>query len=106
VPLDSLNKIPEYPADYPEFSMFGELPAWGFYVRHAEGFELKNVVLSYKKIDFRPALVFDDVRELSLNDLKITTVETLPAIVMKNVSGQQINQVKLPFKSKKAILNL
>jgi polygalacturonase len=106
VPLDSLNKIPEYPADYPEFSMFGELPAWGFYVRHAEGIELKNVWFSYKKSDFRPALVFDDVRELSLNDLKIPTAETPPAIVMKNVSGQQINQVKLPFKSKKAILNL
>lgn len=106
VSLDSLDKVPEYPADYPEFSMFGELPAWGLYVRHAEGIELKNVVLSYKKIDFRPALVFDDVRELSLNNLKIPSVETLPVIVMKKVTDQKMNKIKLPFNIKKAILNL
>lgn len=31
-----LESIPEMPAAYPEFSQFKELPAWGFYVRHAE----------------------------------------------------------------------
>ena len=106
VSLDSLDKVPEYPSDYPEFCMFGELPAWGLYVRHGEGIELKNVVLGYKKIDFRPALVFDDVRELSLNNLKIPSIETLPVIVMKNVTDQKMNKIKLPVNIKKAILNL
>ena len=36
VGLDELDKVPEIPAKYPEFSMFKELPAWGFYIRHAE----------------------------------------------------------------------
>ena len=36
-PLDKLAAIPEQADRYPEFSMFGELPAWGFYVRHARG---------------------------------------------------------------------
>lgn len=37
VGLDELNKVPEMGASYPEFSMFKELPAWGFYIRHAKG---------------------------------------------------------------------
>src|SRR6185312_11855622 len=32
---DSLDKVPEQIKNYPEFTMFGELPAWGFYIRHA-----------------------------------------------------------------------
>ena len=37
VGLDELDKVPEMGANYPEFSMFKELPAWGFYIRHARG---------------------------------------------------------------------
>jgi len=28
------DKVPERPTDYPDFTMFGELPAWGIYMRH------------------------------------------------------------------------
>ncbi len=45
VGLDELDKVPELPANYPEFSMFKELPAWGFYIRHAKGISFENVVL-------------------------------------------------------------
>jgi hypothetical protein len=63
--------VPEVPKKYPEFSMFGELPAWGFYVRHVEGLQMKNVVLKLKKADYRPAIVFDDVDGLKLEALKV-----------------------------------
>ena len=42
VGLDELDKIPEMGASYPEFSMFKELPAWGFFIRHAEGITFEN----------------------------------------------------------------
>ncbi len=45
VGLDELEKVPEMPSSYPEFSMFKELPAWGFYIRHARGITFENVVL-------------------------------------------------------------
>jgi polygalacturonase len=66
VGLDSLDMVPEREANYPEYSMFGELPAWGLYVRHVSGLELRRVVLRHEQAGFRPAMVFDDVRGLSI----------------------------------------
>jgi polygalacturonase len=68
---DSLEKVPEKESDYPEFSMFGEMPAWGLYVRHANGVTLKNVSLRVKK-DFRPGAIFDDVKGLKMQDLHVS----------------------------------
>jgi hypothetical protein len=59
--------VPEREQDYPEFSMFGELPAAGLFVRHAKGLRLKNVQLIFKKEDVRPARVFDDVAGLVMD---------------------------------------
>ena len=67
VGVDSLGRVPEHEQDYPEFSMFGELPAWGLFVRHVNGLELRHVVLRRDQAGFRPAIVFDDVRRLSID---------------------------------------
>jgi polygalacturonase len=67
VGLDSLGRVPEREQDYPEFSMFGELPAWGLFVRHVNGLELRHVVLRREQGGFRPAMVFDDVQRLSID---------------------------------------
>ena len=64
VPLSRIDKIPENINKYPEFSMFGELPAYGIYVRHVRGLKLKNVQYKLKDHDFRPVYVFDDVEGL------------------------------------------
>lgn len=71
MPVDRVAEVPELPNVYPEFSMFGELPAWGFYVRHAEGLFLKNVKVKIKEEDYRPAFVFDDVSGLKIEGLKV-----------------------------------
>jgi hypothetical protein len=71
MPLSRLNAVPEKVSDYPEFSMFGELPAWGFYVRHVDGLLLKNITLSIAEADYRPALVFDDVQNLEIQAITI-----------------------------------
>jgi hypothetical protein len=61
--LAELDSIPELPANYPEFSMFRELPAWGLFIRHARGVQIKNLTLSCASKDYRPAIVLDDVQE-------------------------------------------
>ena len=71
MPLSRLDDVPEAIADYPEFSMFRELPAWGFYVRHVDGLVLRNVQLRIEAPDYRPACVFDDVENLELSDIRI-----------------------------------
>ncbi len=102
--LDSLQNVPEKSGDYPEFSMFGELPCWGLYVRHATGISLKNVVLAYKKGDFRPAVIFDDVQKLQVQSLKVTRAQNAPVIVLKDVPSPMLKDLKLPFDNKKAIM--
>ena len=102
--LDSLAKLPENAGDYPEFSMFGELPCWGLYLRHATGIQLKNVILQYKKQDFRPAIVVDDVQQLQVQGLQVPTTQPAPVIVLKDVPAPAMTAMKLPFDNNKAVM--
>jgi hypothetical protein len=72
VGLDELDKVPELAANYPEFSMFKELPAWGFYIRHARDITFENVRLVCDKHDYRTAVVLDDVHTAIFIDLRVT----------------------------------
>lgn len=94
--VDSLEKVPEKMPDYPEFSMFSELPAWGFYIRHADGIKIKNMVLTCNGADYRPAFIADDVKGLSLNNISIPQVKTQPVVILNKVSGQELNDLKIP----------
>ena len=67
VPLWRKQDVPEQIQKYPEFTMFGELPAWGLYLRHLRNITLKNVQLSLKADDFRPMIVEEDVEGLHLS---------------------------------------
>jgi hypothetical protein len=58
--------IPEKPSDYPEFSMFGDLPVWGLYLRHVDGITLKNVRLSVVRPDARPMIRADDANGVTI----------------------------------------
>lgn len=101
---DSLESIPEKTGDYPEFSMFGELPAWGFYVRHADGVKMKNVKLSSTGPEFRAACVFDDMDGLELDGVKISRAASLPVILLNKVTRSSFKHMELPDNSKEAIL--
>lgn len=61
--------VPERHADYPKATMYGALPAFGLYVRHARDLLLRNVELAVDGADPRPALLADDVAGLQLAGL-------------------------------------
>ena len=67
---EELDSIPEMIDIYPEFSQFKELPAWGLFIRHANGITLENVRLVAGNKDYRPAIVADDVQGLVMKDLR------------------------------------
>jgi polygalacturonase len=104
ISTDSLATVTENAAGYPEFTMFGELPAWGLYIRHTEGIRLSNIKLSYKQDDFRPALIADDVKDLSLKDLNIPTSKSAAVIVLNNVINPITDNIILPVSNKDGIL--
>ncbi len=104
IPLNKITSIPENPESYPDFSMWGELPAWGLYMRHAEGITIKNFTVSFKEFDFRPAFVFDDVKNVELNKISIPTAGEMPMILLNNTSGVHFKELKIPVSEEKGIL--
>lgn len=76
---------PERETNYPEPSMFGELPAYGFFIRHANGVSLSNVEISYLSDEFRPPFVLNDVNGVSFNHVNAQKAGDVPTFVLRNV---------------------
>lgn len=104
IPLNDIASIPENEANYPEFSMFGELPAWGLYLRHVDGIKLLNVKMSFKEDDFRPAIVADDAKNIKIHQLNIPTAKELPVLYFNNSLDIDIKNISLPFSNEKGII--
>ena len=47
----------------------GGPPAYGMYARNVKGLSLQNVRFEYKEPDARPAIIFDNVEDASINNL-------------------------------------
>jgi len=89
---DARREPPENEKNYPEPSMFGVLPVYGFFVRHARGVTFDNVEVSFEKDDLRPAFLLDDVGNV---DFFRTSAELAPnakMFVLKNVSNFRVAQ--------------
>ena len=97
IPLSRLEQVPEQVEEYPEYSMFQELPAWGFYVRHAKDIKIKNITLKLEDRDFRPAFVFDDVDGLGMEGID------LPADKKMQIVFRQVRNVDLDDKAVKQV---
>ena len=76
--------------------MFGVLPAWGFYCRHADGVNFENVTLRVKAKDYRPALVCDDVKNLRLDGFHVLSAGKEPVVFLKDVQGAVIRNSPAP----------
>jgi polygalacturonase len=64
------KKVPELEKNYPEPSMFGTMPSYGFYIRHVAGIKLRDIEVSYQGSDARPAFIFDDVKGIDMHNVK------------------------------------
>lgn len=86
------REIPEEEKGYPEFDMFGELPSFGFFIRHANNIRFSDIYLKSKTVDERPAIFLSDVQQSSF---KNTTLENPGfkdcSVVSENSSNVQIN---------------
>jgi polygalacturonase len=91
----NIESVNEAAGAYPEFSMFGELPATGLYVRHVDRLNIKNFTCNVEKDDYRSALVFDDVRNLYANGLQLNQVFNRAPILLNKVCNYSINDVTL-----------
>lgn len=85
--LDALDQIPGCEDSYPECKIFGILPAWGFFCRHADGVTFENVTMRVLGQDYRPALVGDDVKRLRLVNFRAESAHSVHGVVLRNSPG-------------------
>jgi polygalacturonase len=57
---------PEVATAYPEPSMFGTLPSWGLWVRHAKGITVDGLTLATARPDARPPFKIEDAPGLTV----------------------------------------
>lgn len=77
---------PEQEKAYPEPSMFGLLPAHGFYVRHAKNIFVRDVEVRYLAEDKRPAVVLDDVQGATFDSVRLQNSDGAPRFVLRQVT--------------------
>ncbi len=63
--------VPELEELYPESTMFGNLPSYGFYFRHVEGLSLENIYFGLEEKDLRYAIILNDVNKLKMQSISI-----------------------------------
>lgn len=98
---DAEKILEELEDHYPESTKWGTLPAYGFYVRHAKNITFNNVELTYKDKDVRPAVVFDDVRNINLYNLRAKADLNSEAVLkFINSSEVTVNGFKALSKTK------
>jgi polygalacturonase len=91
------REIPEEPEHYPEAWMLGRLPAYGFYIRHADRVQLRNVEIATDKPDARPAIVCDDVNDVTLDGLQLAApVDDAPLIDLRDTSRASLTGMHAP----------
>ena len=78
---------------YPEPDMFGPMPSWGFYVRHARGIQLDNVELSVETEDQRPAFVLTDVEDAGFSRVR-TPRSAASTFALREVSDLEIRMCR------------
>jgi len=84
---DAAREPPENEAAYPEPSMFGTLPAYGFFVRHARNVTLRDVEVGFSTEDLRPALALLDVADVHFDHVRARLAPGVPFALLRDVRG-------------------
>lgn len=90
-PGDAVQNPPELETAYPEPSMFGTLPAYGFFVRHARGISWDNVDVRFGRQDTRPAYVLRDVADADVHHCRAEKVAGTPTFVLDGVDDFRVS---------------
>jgi polygalacturonase len=83
----------ENESKYPEPSMFGTTPAYGFFIRHASGIELSNINLNYTSDDFRPPFIVQDAKNVQFDGIEAQHAGDVPTLMLHNVKNIDVDRI-------------
>ncbi len=85
---DAMREVEHKPTSYPESTMFGVLPSYGFYCRYVNGLNLRNINLRWKDKDLRSAMICQKVNDLTIDGFySKATPDGNSSIILDDVSG-------------------
>ncbi len=101
-----LESVPELIDKYPDSDMFGAIPAWGIYCRHAKNLRLESVDLTVDHPDKRSAFIFEDVAKLNIVDVAAERSEGASSLMyFKDIKQVVISRCQIP-KNKSVFFNV
>jgi hypothetical protein len=93
-----LGMIPEKPIQYPDPTMFGPLPAYGFFLRHVDGISLTDIRLTAGAGEQRRGVVADDVVHLRMAEYEASDGDGRASFWgnnLRNATLQMANRCRL-----------
>ena len=91
---DAKIQPPELENVYPEPNRFGPMPVHGFFIRHVNGIEMRDVEVKCMKEDLRPAFLLDDVKAAHFTRITAARAPAVSIFVLKNVEDFRIRDSK------------
>jgi putative nucleotidyltransferase with HDIG domain len=83
------REVPEMEGGYPEPHLFGVLPSWGLFARHAANLVVRGMDLRTDDVDERAAIALDDVSGARISDVDLLSGSDRPLWSLANVSGMR-----------------
>jgi hypothetical protein len=83
---------PEKENDYPEPDRLGEMPAYGFFIRHVKNINMSNIEVSFMENDFRPPFVLHNVKDAEFNFINAQTAKGISTFILKDVENIKVHQ--------------
>lgn len=88
---EAQRTVPEKPKAYPEFNMFGVLPAYGLYCRHVAGLRFSNIETAFLSTEYRPALLCEDLNDLEVLTSNFAAIEDgSPSVVLQKAHNAMV----------------
>ena len=91
---DAERAIDERETKYPEATMFGVLPSYGMFIRHAENVSMRNIEFYTGTIEARPVFYLEDVKGGEFQNLKVDVDKSSSIFNAKNVTDITIDNPK------------
>jgi polygalacturonase len=90
--IDAARQMEEKEKQYPEPNMFGNTPAHGLMIRHAEGVEIRDYKVIAAAEDARPCFLLDAVERVDFSNIKTDRAANKPVFILDKVKDFSVVQ--------------
>ena len=90
--IDAIRQLEEKETEYPEPTMFGNTPAHGLLIHHAEGIEITNCKVISSAEDARPCFVLNDVQRADFFNIKADQAANTPVFILDNAKDIRVGK--------------